>query len=101
MLSFIRSWFLVGILGFAFPFTFEIFRALIPLTILLMFSVIMLYHGPVNRQMLFATDMPYDNMFGERVYQETIAGIEQMDSSAEEKRMIYEDNARTLFRLPV
>jgi putative membrane protein len=57
MISVIRTWFLVGILGFAFPFSFEIFRALIPLSILLMSGVIILYHGQLDRRMLVATGL--------------------------------------------
>lgn len=51
--------------------------------------------------MVFATDSPYDNQFGERVCRDTIAGVEGMAISAEDKRKIYEGNARRLFRLPV
>jgi len=51
--------------------------------------------------MLFATDMPYDNQLGERVYRETISAIEEMAISDTEKKKIFEDNARKLLRLPV
>jgi aminocarboxymuconate-semialdehyde decarboxylase len=51
--------------------------------------------------MLFATDTPYDNQLGERVYRETIAGIKAMPISDEEKRTIFEENARALMRLPI
>ena len=49
--------------------------------------------------MLFATDMPYDDQLGERATRVTIQGIEEMDIPASHKKMIFEDNARSLFRL--
>jgi putative membrane protein len=48
IISFLRSWFLIGILGFAFPFTHDLFRHLIPVTILLMSIIIIIYHKPLN-----------------------------------------------------
>jgi predicted TIM-barrel fold metal-dependent hydrolase len=51
--------------------------------------------------MLFATDSPYDNQLGERVYRETIAAVEAMEIDGAAKRKIFEGNARRLFRLPV
>jgi predicted TIM-barrel fold metal-dependent hydrolase len=51
-------------------------------------------------RMLFATDCPYDDELGARVYRETIPAIEAMAISAEEKRKIFEENARRLFKLP-
>jgi predicted TIM-barrel fold metal-dependent hydrolase len=50
--------------------------------------------------MLFATDAPYDDTFGERLYDETIAAVDAMPIDAEDRRKIYEGNARRLFRLP-
>ena len=50
--------------------------------------------------MLFATDMPYDSELGDRYIRQTIQSIEQMDISEPEKRKIFEDNARSLLRLP-
>lgn len=50
--------------------------------------------------MVFATDTPYDNEFGERVYRETIPAVEAMPISDVEKQQIFEGNARRLFRLP-
>ncbi|MFC2081423.1 carotenoid biosynthesis protein, partial [Bacteroidota bacterium] len=47
-ISFLRSWFLIGILGFAIPFTHHIFRHIIPFTILLMTLLTLLYHQPRN-----------------------------------------------------
>jgi aminocarboxymuconate-semialdehyde decarboxylase len=52
-------------------------------------------------RMLFATDMPYDNQLGERATRETIQAVEAMDIPAGEKKRIFEDNARRLFRLPI
>jgi predicted TIM-barrel fold metal-dependent hydrolase len=51
--------------------------------------------------MLFATDFPYDSQFGERYIRQTIQSINQMAISDLEKKMIFEDNARRLLRLPV
>ena len=51
--------------------------------------------------MLFATDMPYDSMGGGRLIPETISSVNEMNISAAEKKMIFEDNARQLFRLAV
>ncbi len=52
-------------------------------------------------RMLFGTDAPYDNRMGERVYLETIAAVDAMDIPEADRRKIYEENARRLFRLPV
>ncbi|HSF20222.1 MAG TPA: amidohydrolase family protein [Vicinamibacteria bacterium] len=49
--------------------------------------------------MLFATDAPYDDRMGERLYRETIASVEAMEIGADARKKIYEDNARKLFRL--
>jgi len=51
--------------------------------------------------MLFGTDMPYDSQFGLRQVREVISSIEEMDISDAEKKLIFEDNARKLLRLPV
>jgi len=50
---------------------------------------------------LFATDFPYDSQFGERYTRQTIQSVEQMNISDTEKKMIFEDNARKLLRLPI
>ena len=50
--------------------------------------------------MLFATDSPYDDELGARVYRETIPAVEAMPVGAAEKEKIFEGNARRLFRLP-
>jgi predicted TIM-barrel fold metal-dependent hydrolase len=51
--------------------------------------------------LLFATDMPFDSQMGLRLIRETIRSIEEMDIPDSEKRKIFEDNARRLFRLPI
>lgn len=50
---------------------------------------------------LFGTDMPYDSQIGDVALRETIRSIEEMDVAQEEKRKIFEDNARNLLRLPI
>lgn len=51
--------------------------------------------------MLFGTDTPYDSQLGERVYHETIKGIQEMPIPEEEKNMIFEGNIKKLLRLPI
>lgn len=55
------------------------------------------FFGPDH--MVFATDCPYDDELGARVYRETIPAVEAMSVSPEQKRQIFEGNARRLFRL--
>jgi predicted TIM-barrel fold metal-dependent hydrolase len=55
------------------------------------------FFGPDH--MVFATDTPYDNQFGARVYRETIPAVEAMPVSDAVKQQIFEGNARRLFRL--
>jgi predicted TIM-barrel fold metal-dependent hydrolase len=45
--------------------------------------------------------MPYDSQFGARQVREVISSIEEMNISDGEKKLIFEDNARKLLRLPV
>jgi predicted TIM-barrel fold metal-dependent hydrolase len=53
-------------------------------------------------RILFGIDFPLgDTEHGDRNYRQTINAIEQMAISEEDKKKIYEDNARTLMRLPV
>jgi aminocarboxymuconate-semialdehyde decarboxylase len=52
-------------------------------------------------RLLFGTDMPYDSQLGDRHTRETIRAIDAMDIPDADKKMIYEDNARRLLRLPV
>ena len=56
------------------------------------------FFGP--QKLVFGTDMPYDCQYGLRNTRETIEAIEQMAISDAEKKMIFEDNARGLLRLP-
>ena len=51
--------------------------------------------------MLFGTDAPFDNMGGARIIPETIRSVEEMHITDEERRMIFEENARELFHLPL
>lgn len=49
---------------------------------------------------LFGTDMPYDDQLGDRSIRGAMIPIDQLNISAEEKKKIFEDNARRLFKLP-
>lgn len=49
--------------------------------------------------MVFATDTPYDNELGIRVYRETIPAVEAMPIGDVDRAKIFEGNARRLFRL--
>lgn len=51
--------------------------------------------------LLFGTDFPFDSFEGERYTRETIESIEKMYLSEADKKKIYEENVRSLFRLPV
>lgn len=52
--------------------------------------------------LLFGTDMPLGDIeMGKRNYRQTINAIDQMDITDEDRKKIYEDNARELFRLPI
>jgi aminocarboxymuconate-semialdehyde decarboxylase len=55
------------------------------------------FFGPDH--MVFATDTPYDNELGRRVYRETIAAVDAMPIDEESRRKIFEGNARRLFKL--
>ncbi len=52
-------------------------------------------------QMVFATDMPFDNQKGRRLIRDTIASVEQMGLSEEEQAKLYQHNAVNLLRLPL
>ena len=47
------------------------------------------------------SDMPFDSQLGDRFLRQTIESIERMEIPDFEKKMIFEDNARKLLRLPV
>jgi predicted TIM-barrel fold metal-dependent hydrolase len=51
-------------------------------------------------RLLFGTDLPFDNQLGARVTRQTIDAIDEMEISEDERRLIYEGNARKLLRLP-
>ncbi len=52
-------------------------------------------------QMVFATDMPFDNEKGRRLIRDTIASVERMGLNDEEKAKLYRKNAINLLRLPL
>jgi uncharacterized protein len=53
-------------------------------------------------RILFGIDFPLgDTENGDRNYRQTINAIDQMDITEEDRRKIYEDNARKLMRLPI
>jgi len=53
-------------------------------------------------RLLFGIDFPLGDVEqGDRNYRQTINAIEQMEISDEDKKKIYEDNARALMRLPI
>jgi predicted TIM-barrel fold metal-dependent hydrolase len=52
-------------------------------------------------QMVFATDMPFDNQKGQRLIRDTIASVEQMGLDDAEKAKLYRKNAVNLLRLPL
>ncbi len=51
--------------------------------------------------MLFATDFPFDNQYGERYTKQTIEAIEQMDIDDSDKKKIFENNSKRIMRLPI
>lgn len=58
------------------------------------------FYGPDH--LLFAADMPLgDREFGNRSYRQTINAIDAMDITDDDKKRIFEDNARELLRLPI
>jgi len=50
---------------------------------------------------LYGTDMPYDPQLGDYGTRQTIEAIEQMDIPDSDKKKIFEDNARSIMRLPI
>jgi len=57
------------------------------------------FFGPEH--ILFGTDMPMDSQMGYRLVRDIIVSIERMAIPEEDKKKIFEDNARKLLRLPV
>ena len=50
-------------------------------------------------RVLFATDMPFDSEGGPKFVRDTLSTISQMKASSEEKNKIYQENAKSLFKL--
>jgi uncharacterized protein len=50
--------------------------------------------------MVFATDTPYDDELGARLYRETIPAVQAMPVDERSRRQIFSGNASHLFRLP-
>ncbi|HUL20029.1 MAG TPA: amidohydrolase family protein [Thermodesulfobacteriota bacterium] len=57
------------------------------------------FFGP--DRILFGTDSPFDSQLGDYGTKRTIEAVEQMAISEEDKKKIFENNARKLLRLPV
>jgi predicted TIM-barrel fold metal-dependent hydrolase len=55
------------------------------------------FFGPDH--MVFATDMPYDNELGARLYRETLPAVEAMPIDGDSRRKIFSENARRLLQL--
>jgi len=53
-LSFLRTWYVVGVLGFVLPFTFQVFRYLTPLSLLLLLFLFFYYHETRDRKFWIA-----------------------------------------------
>ncbi|MDF1576564.1 MAG: carotenoid biosynthesis protein [Bacteroidales bacterium] len=51
ILSILRAWFLVGIVGFALPFSHNLFRYLTPFSPLLLVTIYFLYHSKRDRRL--------------------------------------------------
>lgn len=50
ILSFLRAWYLVGIIGFALPFSHNLFRFLTPFSLLLLVALFFIYHENRDRK---------------------------------------------------
>jgi len=58
------------------------------------------FFGP--DRLLFAVDFPLgDTELGSRNYLQTVNAVDEMDITDEDRKKIYQDNARKLMRLPV
>jgi len=55
------------------------------------------YYGADH--LLFGTDVPFDMELGNESIRETIRAIDKLDISAEERRAIFEGNAKKLLLL--
>jgi predicted TIM-barrel fold metal-dependent hydrolase len=56
------------------------------------------FFGP--ERLMFATDMPYDCQNGDKLLRESIRSVNEMSIPENQRKMIFEENARKLFRLP-
>ena len=56
------------------------------------------FFGP--DRVMFATDMPFDTEGGRKYVEVALEAMERLEASAEDKRKIFEANARGVFRLP-
>jgi aminocarboxymuconate-semialdehyde decarboxylase len=59
------------------------------------------YHFFGPDHLLFGTDSPFDSQLGDYGTKRTIEAVDRMTIPEEEKRKIFEGNARKLLRLPV
>ncbi len=50
ILSVLRAWYMVGIVGFALPFSHQLFRFLTPFSLLLLLTIFFLYHTKRDRK---------------------------------------------------
>jgi bisanhydrobacterioruberin hydratase len=50
ILSFLRAWYLVGIIGFAIPFSHDLFRFLTPFSLILLAALFLIYHENPSRK---------------------------------------------------
>jgi len=53
MINLLRLWYLVGVVGFSLPVTHEVFKALSPLSLLLLGGVFFLYHENRDKRLLW------------------------------------------------
>ena len=51
ILSFLRAWYLVGIIGFALPFSHDLFRFLTPFSLILLAALFLIYHENPSRRL--------------------------------------------------
>jgi len=66
-LSFLRAWYLVGIIGFSLPFTFSWFRYLTPFSLLLLAGLFWIYHPRGDRKFLLVIGLVFLAGYGVEV----------------------------------
>jgi len=64
ILSVLRAWYLVGIVGFALPFSHKLFRFLTPLSLLLLVSIFLLYHKNRDKKLWVVMSLIFLAGFG-------------------------------------